>query len=143
MGASRAPSEPLLSLSDVAAFTREVTLVSHLPVMVDAGAGYGEPLHTMHAVREPEQAGATSTHIEDQIYPKRVHSHAGIEHVVDLEEFETRIRAAVAARRDPDFLIVARTDAMRTDDYDEGIRRARAAVEDGADAVMLFPNDQR
>ena len=142
MGASAATSEPLLTLSDVAAFTREVTLVSSLPVMVDAGAGYGEPLHVMHAVRVLEQAGATSIHIEDQIFPKRVHYHAGIEHVIDLEEFEVRIRAAVAARRDPDFLIVARTDAMRTDDYDEGIRRARAAVEAGADAVMLFPNDE-
>lgn len=142
MGATMAVSEPLLTLSDVAAITREVTLVSRLPVMVDAGAGYGEPLHVMHAVRVLEQAGAASVHIEDQIYPKRVHYHAGIEHVVDLDEYLARIRAAAQARRDPDFVIVARTDAMRTDDYDEGIRRARAAMEAGADAVMLFPNDE-
>lgn len=142
MGAHTATSEPLLSLSDVAAITRQVSLVSSLPVMVDAGAGYGEPVHVMHTVRVLEQAGAASIHIEDQIYPKRVHYHAGIEHVVELDEYLTKIRTAVRARRDPDFVIVARTDAMRTDDYDEGIRRARAAVEAGADAVMLFPNDE-
>jgi methylisocitrate lyase len=66
---------------------------------------------------------------------------SGVEHTVPLEELVQKIRAAVAARTDPDFVICARTDAMRTEGYDEGIRRARACREAGADIVMLFPNN--
>lgn len=142
MGASLAVSEPLVSLTEVARITEEVSLVSSLPIMVDAGAGYGEPLHVMHCVRVLEQAGAASIHIEDQIFPKRVHYHKGVEHVVPIEEMEARIHAAVRGRSDPDLVIVARTDAMRTDSYEEGIKRSLAYVEAGADAVMLFPNDE-
>lgn len=142
MGAHLASSEPLLSLEDVAAITRRITNVTSLPLMVDAGAGWGEPVHVMHTVRILEQAGAASIHIEDQIFPKRVHYHKGIEHVVDVEAMVAKIKAAVAARRDPNFVVVARTDAMRTDGYDEGIRRAATYVEAGAEVVMLFPNNE-
>lgn len=142
MGASLAVSEPLVSLTELARFTREVTLVTGLPVMVDGGAGYGEPLHAMHTVRILEQAGAASVHIEDQIFPKRVHYHKGVEHIVELDEMTAKLRAAAQGRRDPDFAICARTDAMRTDDYDEGIRRARAYMDAGADLIMLFPNNE-
>jgi 2-methylisocitrate lyase-like PEP mutase family enzyme len=142
MGAHLASTEPLLSLDMVAHITRQITTVSSLPLMVDAGAGWGEPVHVMHAVRVLEHAGAASIHLEDQQYPKRVHYHKGIEHIVSLEEMVDKVRAAVQARRDPDFVICARTDAMRTDGYDEGIRRAAAYVEAGAEAIMLFPNNE-
>jgi methylisocitrate lyase len=142
MGASLAVSEPLVSLTEVARFTRQITLVTDLPVMVDAGAGYGEPLHVMHTVRELEQAGAASVHIEDQIFPKRVHYHKGVEHIVEVDEMTAKLRGAQQGRSDPDFVIVARTDAMRTDDYDEGIRRARAYMDAGADMIMMFPNNE-
>lgn len=142
MGAHLATSEPLLSLEDIATITRYVALASRLPVMVDAGAGYGEPVHVMHTVKVLEHAGAASMHIEDQIFPKRVHYHKGVEHVIPIEDMVTKLKAAVRARRDPDFAIVARTDAMRTDDYAEGIRRARAYMDAGADLVMMFPNNE-
>jgi methylisocitrate lyase len=142
MGAHLATSEPLLSLEDVATCVRYVTLASKLPVMVDAGAGWGDPLHVRQTVRVLEHAGAASIHIEDQLFPKRAHYHKGIEHVIPLEELVAKIRAAVAARTDPDFVIVARTDTLRTDDYDEAIRRSRACVEAGAEMVMLFPNNE-
>lgn len=141
MGAHLASTEPLLSLEEVAAITRRITGASSLPLMVDAGAGYGEPLHVMHTVRVLEQAGAASIHIEDQIFPKRVHYHKGIEHIIGLDEMVAKVRAAVAGRRDPNFVVVARTDAMRTDDYDEGIRRAAAYAEAGAEVIMMFPNN--
>jgi methylisocitrate lyase len=127
MGASMAVSEPLLSLEDVARFTREVTTVSSLPVMVDIGTGYGEPVHVRHSVRSIENAGGAAIHIEDQWYPKRVHYHQGVEHVVPLDEMLMRVDAAVKGRRDDDFVICARTDAMRTD---------------GADLIMMFPNNE-
>lgn len=142
MGANRAVTEPLLSLEDVAGMMRDIRAVTDLPVMVDAGAGWGEPMHVMHTVRTLERAGAAAVHIEDQIYPKRAHYHKGVEHVVPLDELLQKVRAALAARSDPDLVICARTDAMRTDGYDEGVRRARACAEAGADLVMLFPNDE-
>jgi methylisocitrate lyase len=142
MGSHLGVSEPLLGLADIAAVTRSVTAASEdLAVMVDAGAGYGEPLHVAHSVRVLEDAGAASIHIEDQIYPKRAHYHKGIEHVLSAEEMVQKIETAVQARRDPDLAIVARSDAMRTNSYEEGIRRAHMYVEAGADVIMLFPND--
>mgnify|MGYP001214796074 FL=1 len=141
MGAHLAVSEPLVSLDEIARITRSVRLVCKLPIMADAGAGFGEPLHVMHTTRVLEAAGATSMHIEDQIYPKRVHYHKAVEHIIPLDEMLMKIRAAVSARTDPDFSICARTDAMRTDGYEEGIRRARAFMEAGADSIMLFPNN--
>jgi methylisocitrate lyase len=142
LGAHLGITEPLLSLQEVADTTAEITRVSPLPVMVDAGAGWGEPLHVMHTVRVLEHAGAASVHIEDQIYPKRAHYHKGQEHILSEEEMVTKIRAAVDARRDADFVIVARTDAMLTDGYEEGIRRARAYYDAGAEMVMMFPNGE-
>jgi methylisocitrate lyase len=142
MGAHLAVTEPLVSLDEAARITRQVSAVSKLPIMVDAGAGWGEPLHVMHTLRTLEAAGAASLHIEDQHYPKRVSYHRGVEEVIPIEEMTAKVRACVAARTDSDFVIVARTDAMRTHGYDEGISRARACLEAGADAILLFPNDE-
>jgi methylisocitrate lyase len=94
----------------------------------------------MRTVREIERAGAAALHIEDQIYPKRVHYHKGVEHVVSREEMVAKIKAAVDARNDPNFVIMGRTDAMRTDGYEEGVIRANLMFEAGADMVMIFPN---
>jgi methylisocitrate lyase len=140
MGAHRATTEPLLSLEDVSQMMRNIRAVTGVPVMVDAGAGWGEPMHVMHTVRVLERAGAAALHIEDQGYPKRAHYHKGVEHVIPLEDMLQKVRAAVAARSDPDFAICARTDSMRTDGYAEGIRRAKAFMAAGADLVMMFPN---
>jgi len=140
LGAHYVTSEPLLTLTELAHTTRYVTAAVKIPVIVDAGAGFGEPLHVMRCVKEIERACAAGLHIEDQIYPKRVHYHKGVEHVVSRDELVARIKAAVAARSDPDFVIMARTDAMRTDGYEEGVIRANLCLEAGADMVMVFPN---
>ena len=142
VGAHLAITEPLSSLDNFARITRSIRLVCKLPIMVDAGPGYGEPLHVMHTVRVLEQAGASSLHIEDQYFPKRVQYHRGIEEIIPAGEMVGKIRAALQARTDPDLVVVARTDAMRTDGYDEGIRRAREYVQAGAEAIMIFPNDE-
>lgn len=89
----------------------------------------------MRCVRELEKAGAAGLHIEDQIYPKRVPYHKGVEHVIPRDEMVAKIKPALAARSDPDFFIMARTDAMRT----EGIERANLYLEAGAEMVMVFP----
>lgn len=140
LGASSCVSEPLLSLEEVLTATRRITSAVGIPLMVDGGAGYGDPVHVMRAVRELELAGAAAVHIEDQVFPKRVHYHKGVEHVIPAEEMCRKISAAVRARRDPDFVIAARTDAMRTDGFAEGVRRSNLYVKAGADMVMIFPN---
>ncbi len=142
LGAHYVTSEPLLTLTELATTTRYVTSAVKIPVIVDAGAGFGEPLHVMRCVRELERAGAAGLHIEDQIYPKRAHYHKGIEHVVPREEMVAKIKAALAARTDPDFVIMARTDAMHTDGFAEGVARANLYLEAGAEMVMIFPDTE-
>lgn len=140
MGAHLATSEPLLGLGEVARIVRDIARACPLPVIADAGAGWGDPVHVIRTVRDLEAAGAAALHMEDQLFPKRAHYHKGVEHIVPAGEMAAKVRAAVAARRDPDFVLVARTDAMRTDGYAEGIRRANAYAAAGADLIMLFPN---
>jgi methylisocitrate lyase len=140
LGASSCVPEPLLSLEEVAMATRRMTAVITIPVMVDAGAGYGDAVHVIRTVQLLEQAGAAAVHIEDQVFPKRVHYHKGQEHVISAEEMCEKIRYATNSRRDRAFVIAARTDAMRTDGFAEGVRRANLYAEAGADMIMIFPN---
>lgn len=142
LGAGSAITEPLLTMSEVVEAARRITSVVDIPLIVDAGAGYGDPLHTMRTVRELERAGVAACHIEDQVFPKRAHYHRDYrEHTIPADEMAAKIRFACAARTDPDFVIIARTDTMKTEGYAEGIRRAALCAEAGADMVMLFPND--
>lgn len=140
LGAHMMTSEPLLTMTEVVNACRYVASGVNIAVKVDLGTGYGEPLHIMRSVREIERAGAAAFHIEDQIYPKRAHYHQGIEHVVPREEAVSRIKAALAARTDPDTIVIGRTDAMRTDGYEEGVIRANMYLEAGADMVSVYPN---
>jgi 2-methylisocitrate lyase-like PEP mutase family enzyme len=140
LGASLCVPEPLLTLDEVTSATRRITAAVQIPIMVDGGAGYGDPTHVIRAVQEIERAGAAAIHIEDQVYPKRIHYHKGVEHVVSADEMCEKIRYATRARRNPQFVIAARTDAMRTDGFAEGVRRANLYAEAGADMVMIFPN---
>lgn len=141
MGANTGTTEPLMSLTECVARAREV--VDAAPdclLIADAGAGFGEPLHVKRTVQQFEQAGVAAIHLEDQSYPKRASYHRGIEEVISADAMCQKLDAAMSARRNDDFVIIARTDAMRTHDYDEGVRRARRYVDSGADAIMVFPN---
>jgi methylisocitrate lyase len=128
--------EPNLGLEDMVEATRRITSVVNIPVVVDVGAGFGEPVHLLRTVRFLEQAGAAGMHLEDQAFPKRFHYHVGTEHTISAEEMLEKIHYAVQARRDPDFVIVGRTDAFRTVSFAEGVRRSNLYVEAGADMIM-------
>src|SRR5689334_8733997 len=128
--------EPNLGLEDMAEATRRITSVVNIPVVVDVGAGFGEPAHMKRTVRLLENAGASGIHLEDQFYPKRFHYHVGQEHTIEAEEMLAKIRYAVEARRDPDFVIVGRTDAFRTVSFAEGVRRSNLLLDAGADMIM-------
>lgn len=136
VGYANVMMEPNLSLENMAEATRAVTASVNIPVIVDIGAGYGEPAHIVHTIRLLEHAGAAGVHLEDQIYPKRFHYHVGSEHTVPIETVMERMRYAIEARRDPDFVIVGRTDAIRTVGFAEGVRRANLYFEAGVDMVM-------
>ncbi|HEV2356878.1 MAG TPA: isocitrate lyase/PEP mutase family protein [bacterium] len=141
LGASLCVPEPLLCLEDAVGAASRITAAVTIPLLIDAGAGYGEPAHIVRTVREFERAGVAGIRIEDQVFPKRVHYHKGIEHLVPPEVLCDKLRYALKARTDPDFLIGARTDAMLTYGFAEGIRRANLYLEAGADFVAVFPNN--
>jgi len=109
-GACLGVTEPLLTLSEQTENAKRATRLINIPLIVDGHTGFGDPLHVYRAVREYEDAGISGMHIEDQVYPKRAHYFSGKEHTVSDEEFLARIKYAVKARRDPNFLIIARTD---------------------------------
>jgi methylisocitrate lyase len=137
-GAHTTITEPLLTLTEQVEVARRVVQAVHLPVLADAGAGYGDPLHVMRCVREFEAAGIAGIHIEDQVYPKRASYHKGLEHIVPLEEFTERLQYALRARQDPNFLIIGRTDAFSAVEgsREELVRRGLALRHLGVDAVL-------
>lgn len=140
LGAHLCTTEPLLTMTEVMNSAKYITQAVKIPLKVDCGAGFGDAVHVTRTIREAEAAGIACIHIEDQVFPKRAHYHKGVEHIISAEEMTDKISAAVAARSDPDFVIVGRTDAMRTDDVQEGIRRGNLYAEAGCDMVEVFPN---
>jgi 2-methylisocitrate lyase-like PEP mutase family enzyme len=142
-GASRVISEPLLTMDEQVRVAGEVARAVEVPLIADAGAGFGEPLHTMRTVREFIRAGAAGIHIEDQLYPKRAHYHKYVAHAVPLEAFVDKIRWACRERdrSDRDFVIIARSDTCREFGLDEALARIDAAAEVGADLGLVFPRD--
>lgn len=142
-GGSMAVTEPLLTMTEQVKLAEDIASRIRLPVVADAGAGFGEPLHTMRTVREFIRAGVAGIHIEDQLYPKRAHYHKYQVHGVPVDEFIDKIQFAVQQRDelDPDFVIIARTDTCRAMGLDEAIMRINRAADVGADLGLLFPRN--
>jgi len=142
LGIATCQVEAALSLEDFAKAVRSITAVINIPLIVDAGGGFGEPAHVFNTIRVLEHAGAAGVHIEDQIFPKRFHYFFDSRvNVISAEIMVDKIRCAIEARRDPDFVIIGRTDTVKTNDINEGIRRANLYADNGADMLMLFPNN--
>ena len=144
-GGSRCTSEPMLTMDEQLRVAGDVAAAIDIPLVVDGGAGFGEPLHTMRTVREFIRAGIAGTHIEDQLYPKRAHCHKYVAHAVPHKAFVDKICFACKQRdrSDPDFVIIARTDTCRFEGLKEAIARVNMAAEVGADMGLLFPrNDE-
>jgi methylisocitrate lyase len=134
------PDIGLTTLSEVAGRSGQIARMTNLPALVDADTGFGEPMNVARTVQELEDAGVAGLHIEDQVNPKRC-GHLDGKQVVDEGTALKRIRAAADARRDPNLLIMARTDIRAVDGLDAAIDRARALVDAGADAI--FPEAMR
>src|ERR1700750_2592828 len=128
------PDIGLLTLTEVVQLAGYVAKAVTIPAIVDADTGFGSLENAARTIRELEAAGLAGCHIEDQEFPKRCGHLAG-KSLIDIEEMTERIEAAVAARRDPDFMIIARTDARAVEDFGGTIDRARRYMEAGADAI--------
>ena len=140
-GASRAVTEPLLTMTEQITLAADAAAAVDIPMVVDAGAGFGEPLHTMRTVREFIRAGIAGVHIEDQLFPKRAHYHTYHVHEITPEEFGEKIQYACRERNqvDPDFVIIARSDSCREFGLDVAVDRVNRGADAGADLGLLFP----
>ena len=129
------PDIGLTTLTEVAGRGQQIARVTELPATIDADTGFGEPMNVARSIQTLEDAGLAGTHIEDQVNPKRC-GHLDGKQVVDTDTALKRIRAAVDARRDPNFLIMARTDIRAVEGLHAAIDRAKALVDAGADAIF-------
>jgi len=130
------PDLGLLTMTEMVANARAISNSVNVPVICDADTGYGNPLNVWRTVREYEDAGAAALHIEDQVFPKRCGFLAG-KQVIKLEEMVPKVRAACDARRDRNLVIIARTDALQPNGWDDVVLRARAYRAAGADLIFV------
>jgi len=130
------PDLGLVTMSEMVANAGRIVAAVEVPVIADADTGYGNELNVFRTVHEFEARGVAGIHIEDQIFPKRC-GHLEGKEIISREDYLTKIRAAIAARRDRDFAIIARTDARAVAGFDEAIGRANAALAAGADMAFV------
>jgi len=129
------PDIGLLTLTEVVQLAGYIANAVKIPAIVDADTGFGGAENVARTIQELEKGGLAGCHIEDQEFPKRCGHLAG-KSIVDVEEMVGKIKAAVGSRRDPDFMIIARTDARAVEDFDRTIERAGEYVAAGADAIF-------
>ncbi|MCU1416982.1 MAG: prpB [Schumannella sp.] len=129
------PDIGLTTLTEVAGRGAQIARVTDLPALIDADTGFGEPMNVARTVQVLEDAGVSGMHLEDQVNPKRC-GHLDGKEVVDETTALKRIRAAVSARRDPDFLIMARTDIRGVAGLAAAVDRTKALADAGADAIF-------
>ena len=131
-----APDIGLLSMTEMADNAGRIVDASGLPLVADADNGYGGPLNVRRTIRAFEKAGAAAVHIEDQAFPKRC-GHMDGKLLIEQAEMVSKIKAAVDARLDPDFTVIARTDAIAVEGFDRAVERANAYREAGADIIFV------
>lgn len=130
------PDVGLLTQTEMVQNAASITAVVDVPVVADADTGYGNAINVRRTIREYERAGVAGVHLEDQVAPKKCGFFEG-KQVIELDEAASKIRAAVEARTDDDFVVIARTDALAVNGWDDVERRCRAFVDAGADLVFV------
>src|SRR5580658_8041628 len=130
------PDFGLLTETEMVANAARMARAVDVPVIADADTGYGNELNVVRTVQDYERAGVAGIHIEDQVSPKRC-GNLDDKEIVPREDWLAKIRAAAFARHDPDFLVIARTDARAVAGLDEAIARANAAIDAGADMAFV------
>jgi len=140
-GYAKVVLEANLNLTEMVQAGIDIRAVTDLPLILDGAAGWGDPMHMHRTIGMAEAAGFAAIELEDQILPKRAHHHVGIEHMIPQELMEAKVREAVAARRNEAFIIIARTNGIRSSNMDDALRRAEGYRKAGADALLLLPRN--
>ena len=130
------PDVGLLTMTEMVDNAKYIANAVDIPVICDADTGYGNPLNVQRTVREYESAGAAGVHIEDQLFPKKCGFFQG-KQVISQDEAVQKLRAALDARSDPDFVIIARCDAYAVNGWEDTLQRCRAYIDAGADLVFV------
>ncbi|HZU67035.1 MAG TPA: isocitrate lyase/PEP mutase family protein [Ktedonobacteraceae bacterium] len=131
------PDVGLLTMTEMVQRAAALAAIAgDVPLIADADTGYGNPINVRRTIREYERAGVAGLHIEDQVWPKKC-GHMEGKQVIPMEEMVQKVRAAVDARQDPDFVIIARTDANAVTGFEDALRRGRAYREAGADVIFI------
>ena len=141
LGWLKCVTEANLSLTEMIHVALDMRAACALPVVLDAGAGWGDPVHVHRTIAMSEAAGIAAIEIEDQLLPRRVEHHVGVDYLVPTALAVDRIKEALAARTDRNLVIIARTNARRVHDLDEALRRAEAFKKAGADMLFVHTRD--
>ena len=140
LGYAKTFLEANLNVTEMAQAGIELAAATSLPVILDGACGWGDPMHLTRTIALTEAAGFAAIELEDQVYPKRAHHHVGEDHAVARDVMEAKVRVAAQARRDRDFLIIART-GVATTDPDDALRRCEAYRHAGADVLIPVPGN--
>ena len=138
LGWVKCVTEANLTLPELAEVAVDMRAVCKLPIVLDAGGGWGDPVHVHRTIALAEAAGFAAIEIEDQLLPRRVEHHVGIDHLVPNAFFLKKLKEALAARTDPNLVIIARTNAVRVGGIEEAVRRGESYQQAGADMVFCY-----
>ena len=141
LGWLKCVTEANLTLPELAEIAVDMRAVCKLPIVLDAGGGWGDPMHVHRTIALSEAAGFSAIEIEDQLLPRRVEHHIGIDNLIDTELMVSKIKEALAARTDPDLVIIARTNTRRVHGLDDALRRGEAFHRAGADMLFIYTRD--
>src|SRR5580704_18837970 len=141
LGWLKCVTEANLALPELAEIAVDMRAVCKLPIILDAGGGWGDPMHVHRTIALTQAAGFAAIEIEDQLLPRRVEHHIGIDNLVTTALMVDKVKEAIAARTDPDLVIIARTNSRRVHDLDEALRRCEAFHRAGADMLFVHTRD--
>ena len=142
LGYTKVFLEANLNITDLVQIGIEIRSASQLPLILDGATGFGDPMHMHRTIPFAESAGFEAIEIEDQIIPKRAHHHADIEHMIPQQLMVEKIKESINARRNNDFLIIARTNGIRATSLSDALDRGKAYKDAGADVLMLSPRNR-
>jgi methylisocitrate lyase len=131
-------TEANLTLTEMVRVGIDIRTTCRLPLILDGACGWGDPMHIHRTINMVEAAGFAGIELEDQLMPKRAHHHVGLEHMIPAELMVAKIREAVRTRRERDFVIIGRTNALRSSTMDDALRRAEAYHAAGADMLLVI-----
>src|SRR5437763_70047 len=141
LGWVKCVTEANLTLPELAEVAVDIRAACRLPIILDAGGGWGDPAHMHRTIGLTEAAGFAAIELEDQLLPRHFEHHVGVENLVTLDLVVKKIEEAVAARTDPNLIIIGRTNARRLHGLDEALRRAEALKAAGADMLFIHARD--